>query len=532
MIPAGWLPNPNAPGWFYNPANPAQQMQGPPPAPTGYAPQPGALAPGTYQPPAVDLASLAGLYNVPTQEAAERERERAESAAYGGGTDDYIFIDFEEKLNKVGEETSLLLRLLPAPAIIDPATGRTKDAWCPVLRHRVYANLLPNPPQGKEVVWIDCFENEGGPKDCPIDGLLAEASASSNEEAQKFCSTMKPRQRIYYQALNLNDIASHWVQEKDTAGNPVIDPLTGQPKWKMIPGIVAVGPTAHTDVLGLFRHKGNPFNPLAEGFPIKLVKTKTGTNQMDVEYKVYDMERSAISGQDAHVFKSLIDFHKSGVVFFRKREELEAIADKVRSRFGLRRGAPAPTTPTYPAPTGHGGPPPAPYTAARPEPALPPPPPASVGLQPGWEPHPNYPTHAWNRATNAVVPIEQVRAAPPPPPPQAAPPPPPPQAAPPPPPQQAALPAGYGLPPAVAPGLPQGAPPPPPGYGAPPPPPAAPPAPQGAPPPPPGHGAPPPPPGMPPGLAPNLAAPAGGAVMTPEQLEAMLASGRIPGVPF
>jgi hypothetical protein len=508
MIPPGWAPHPNAAGWIYNTLNPTEMVPmavlPPPVAPVaGYAPMPGAVAGGAaHVPPSGSLAAMSAYYTVPDQSVVDREYERVQSASQGGGSDDYIFIDFGD-VKRDGDSSVLHVRLLP------PKVG-VPEPWVVTRRHRVFADLLPSPPAGKQVVYIDCFDAPKGPGHCPLCALASEVASSGNEEAQKFVENFKVRQRMYWQCLNLDDITSHWTQDRDASGMPRIDPATGQPVWKMIPGIVAMPATLHEDVLvrTRLRAPGLPYAPTEGGYPFTLLKRKTGSSMFDIEYTADAGERCALSPDQVWVLQNLIDLYEKKLVWFRKREDLDGIAEKVRTKFGLRRpmlGAPAA----------------APAAPAWQPPALAAPAPPGA-LQPGWQPHPQAPTTtAWNTVTGAMAPIDAVRLAPPPPPPVYAPPPLPPQAPPPPPPIQATM--GYPLPPPSAPGLPPG-----------PPPPYAPQAPPG-----------PPPvamPGMPPGVAPNLAPPGPPAPAVPAppappgalsmaDLEAQLA-GRIPGVPF
>lgn len=531
MLPPGYEVHPTAPGYMWCRANNDVRL-----IPVGVPSAPGPTGPPAMPP--MDPRALTGAYGGLDPKLVEDEYKRANDAVSGvRGDEDHFFIDWPKPppgAPTKGAEVELVTRLLPR-------AQSAPTPWAIVRRHRLFADLFTKPPPNRQIINVDCLDSPHGPGSCPICDVEGDSKKSSNEAAQSMAEHFAGKVRVYWPALDLNDINGHWVQQKDATGTPVLDPATNQPAWKMIPGIVAMSQSLHLSILTFIREKGDPTDPY-HGYPMKLRRKKTGDRDMDVEYYAMDMLqlKGPIDPSAQYVLANLIDFYQKNVIRFRKREELLEVADRIRAKTGLVRGSVSVPSTT---PAGGYAPP-----AAAPQ---------GASLQPPWQLHPQAPGYAWNPQTNAVLPVAQVpqAAPPPPPPPAAAPPPPyaappaayaPPQGAPPAPPgyptyaPQTAVPPGYALPPPVAPGMPPappgaapGLPPPPPTYAAPPGPPPGPPvgyAPPGYPP-----QAPQPGPGMPPGVAPQLTAPpppsAQPGVLSPAALEAALAGVAPPAPP-
>jgi hypothetical protein len=373
-----------------------------------------------------------------------------------------VWLDFE-KVVKVGDESHLLVRLLP-----DPLNRNPPVICLPISRHSIPVEYVPGDHGQRQVRFRNCFNMPGGPGDCPVCKALEAVKVSGIEGAAEAIKRINPETTVCWQCINLKDPSVHWVQEVDADGNPKIDPHTRQPVWKIVPAIIRMKKTLADGVLGLMRMHKDPTH-LTLGYPVLLVRKKDGPHQMNVKYSAVNGEKGPIDQQLHSIVRATVDLEKELKVFF-DREHMDAIANNILARFGLRAGgvAGAPQLP--------GG---------------------------QWLPHPQQPGWEFNPHTQAVRPVQQPAPAP------LAPALPPPPAVPPAPapfPQHA--PAGppaasppYSPPAAPAVGGPPGAPPPPPGL-----PPAAapglPPGPPGAPPGPPM--APPPPPGMPAGAPPGF----------------------------
>lgn len=505
-IPHGWAAHPSAPGWIYELANPANMAQAPvaapPPPPTpqhaqqpqqGYAPPQGqaAVGDGSTRPDWMD--------DVDADYVAANDR---------GG---HKYLDFDE-CKKPGDASVLRVRLLP-PRISDLRTPYIKTA-----QHRIYADLCPWETKGK-VAFVTSLDSTGGPGNCPITAILDEMSMSREEETKKVAKAFKARSSYVWQVANMADLQSHWVQRKDSVGNVVME--NGQPVWDLLPALLRLGQQSHMQIAALLKDSdwGPQMTHPTAGYTIKIVKTRTGTGDMDIEYTVHPVQREPIPNEYLGIINNLIDLRT--VPYFREREVMEQIAANMRARF-LRNAPPAQGGYPPPQGAGYGHAPQGftpPHQPAQPAPhGYPPAPPAGppqgYPQQPPQAPYPPAPPSA---------------------PPQT-------YGTPPAPPQGYPQPA---MPPQMPPGVPPAPPPAPPGYppqhGGPPAPPTRPLPPPSAPggyPPatpqghaPPGYGQPPMPPQMPPGVPPHHAP-----AMSPEQFEQQLAGqGRNPftdDIPF
>lgn len=492
QIPNGWAAHPNAAGWMYELANPNNMKEIPevpaappappaapagPPMPAGYGSDfsdaPGGAS--AAAPPAAAPAPGGASYGSMSMDAARAEHANLTSRLEGKS--DRVFLDFE-KLTKPGQKDELVVRLLP------PWQGAPSGtAWAKTARYRVAADLCPWDTGDKRWQYVDTFDQTGGPGDCPVGKALQQMMSSGDEKVMKAAKGMKPRPRVYWQGLDLKDPQKHFVQAKDEQGNVILD-ANNQPQWMVIPGIIPMGNSLHKAILNFAIEKGDCTNP-DNGFPMKLKKSKTGPEDINVDYDAMDMERGPIDPAFRPVLSNLMDL--TNLIHYRSREEMEGLARNILARYMPHASMPS-TGGGYPAPAA------APYGAPPAAPAAPPASPTPAAQPPGgpWYPHTGMPGHLYN-AAGQVIPDPQAAQAPPrppaPPAPPAAPPAPPappaaPMAAPPGPPlPPPAAPGGYPMdgapvaPPAPPmPGMPPGvgAPPAPPGPPAPPAPPAPP----------------------------------------------------------
>jgi hypothetical protein len=494
QLPPGWATHPQNPQWAYEVANPSNMQ--PMTAFQALAAPPAQQAPAAQLAPTEDpFAGYQGM----TQEQWDQDVAEVQRAMGMGRGQDRIYIEHEkfDEHTRIGTEVHLLVRLLP--------WRDGEGNWHYIVnntRHRVFAQYDPTlAGKNRKFTFPNCYDQKGGPGDCPLCKVCEIGKTSQVPGASEHIGNFNPKTDIVWQAIDVENITRHYQQQHDDAGQPVID-ASGQPVWTGVPGILKMRRTLYDKITTIRRHGSDPTDP-DNGFPLRLIKRKTGPDKMNVAYDALPGERSALTPEMRAIAANAMDLKKE-LLHFRPREEMEAIAEQILARFGLRMESSAGSQVQVPmqAPVGQ------------------------------WLPHPSSPGYEFNTTTHAVraaapaaPPVQQalpqVPAAPPapqqaapPPPPQQAPAPAPQQAPPPPPPVQAAPPAAPpNLPPAAAPGLPpappapQQAPPPPPPVQAAPPAPAAP-APQQAPPP--------PAPGMPDGTQPQAA------TMTPEQLEQSL----------
>ncbi len=576
QLPPGWAIHPQSPQHAYEVANPnnvqpitafAQhapamgypQQPAAPPQHYGYAQPP---AHGGYAAPAPAAAPPAGGNPFANYQPidvnawlAQHETEVRQTMGWTEREANFIWLDFD-KTQRTGDESVMTVRLLP-----DPVIGRGAIS-VPASRHRIFVEYIPGDHGNRQVRYYNCFNQpdadpaHAGPGECPIDKAIEIVQSAGIQGAAEHVKNFTPDTTICWQGIDLDDPSKHWVQEVDASGNPVIDPATGQPRWKAVPGVIRMKKTLHNSVLEFMRAKGDPTHP-AHGYPMRLKKKKTGPDNMNVAYSAMDLDRCQIDPQLYPIAANAIDLKKEMRTFV-DRDHLMVIAENILKRFGLswRGSAQAQVPGNYPGGPGPGA----------------------------WQPHPGAQGAAYNPHTGAVhappagPPAWQPPAGPPPQgygPPAGPPPGPPPMPAG----MQGSLhstPGGgpgfpttqyttqsgmppHGAPPPPSHGGPPGGPPPmPQGHGGPPPGPPGPPQQQRALPPPgapglgqiglpgmggPGMPPPPPPPGMPAGTHPQAPPPgpqqapppgpnAGGAPppprqggLTPEQLEAQLGGG-------
>lgn len=556
QLPPGWAPHPQAPGThayeLANPQNvqPLTAFAAPQalPAPLGPAPAVGNGAGGNpaagYQD--IDVGSWLD----------EHEAHVKQTMGWLEREDNFIYVGFD-KIETVGASHTITIRLLPNLKV--PA-----DLVIPHSRHRMFIKYIPGNHGNAQIRYVPCDNQPGGSQNCRICAAIEVISTSGIQGAAEQVANHKARTTMCWQCILLDDPTKHYVQEKDSGGNPKID-AANNPIWKMVPGVIRMPQTLHRNVLNFMRAKGNPAHP-ERGYPMQCTKKKSGTRTTDVEYSAMDLQPGPIDAQLYPILANSIDLREEILVNgFYKPEDMETIHQRMMQAFGLAAaggqqvpGAPDAgqwlphNTPGWeyntlthqvrpvgsPPPPPQGGPamPPAhPMGLPQPPPAAPGgpplPPPAGMPMAPPPQAPPVYappmvpsgapnpgagapihggaPTHPGVTPSGGYAPPPAAPAQPPALPGYA--PPQPPQAAPvpqgPPPAPPAGLPpiAAPGLPPGGAPALPQ-MPPPPPGPGMPP-----------------GAMAPPPagPPPVGPAGPPPMAPPPGGG-MTPGQLEQSL----------
>lgn len=511
-LPQGWAQHPSDPQWAYELANP-QNLQ----PMSAFTQAPAAAAPAAPQQPAphdLPQGMQAADMNVEAWLQQQEQQARATLGFSSGADKNTIWVDFGS-IENVGDESLLTVRVIP-----DAVNNDQRDLCVPTSEHRVFAEYVPGDTGNRQVFYVTCWNNIGGPGDCPICDALQKAATSQVPGVAEHLSNLKPRTTYCWKVILLDDPTKHYIEDHDEAGNPKKD-NAGNPIYKAVPGILRAKKTLFDAMLEVIRRKGNPAH-LQHGYSMLLSKRKTGKANNEVKYGATDQNRGPLDPQLYPILQNDIDLRKEVLTDrFWSAEKMRGIADNILAKAGM---------PAAPAP--------------------------SQGE--GYVPHPSASGYEYNPNTGAVRPVQAAPHPAPPsaPSPQPQAPPQPPQAPPSPPAQPPAPPAPpAGLPPAAAPGLGQQQqqggvmppPPPPPGMpaGAQPQQPPAPPQgqqlpappspPQGPgqpPPPPPAQGqgqAPPPPPAQGGNQAPAPPpAPAQGQQpqgVTPEQLEAQFGGG-------
>jgi len=511
-LPTGWALHPQNPQFMYEVANPANVLAIPA-AHVAPAPQPAQPAEYSYGALDVDIAA-----------------QQYDALGKFGDRGEELWLDFD-KVSRVGEESILLVRLLP------PWAKGEREANVLQVRHRVFAEYWPGDTGKRQIMWPVCLNQTHGPGDCPIDALIEEASTSNIPGFAEHVENFKPQKRMVWQGIDMTDPRKHWVQAKDPNTKMPIIGADGQPVWILQPGFVGMKQTLHRSVLEFVRDKGDPTNP-ETGYVMKLKKRKEGTQDRDVKYSSMDADHIPLDEQLRPALGNLVNLRERFVTnAMPKHETLVQFCDAVRAKWGVMgrsvaqvpggiREAPLapqsegwvahPQNPAYEylpgtaqvRPRAATPPQAAPAVPAVPPlPAVPPVPvagPPVPAYPPGPPAHPHMPSMAQLGAPPQLA-APAASAAPVP----------------------AQGPPTGAYPPPAAPGLsapgglPQGGdfpPPPPPGPGMPPGPPQA-------------AAPPPPPPGPPPGPGPLPDGHGATQGMTPEQLEAALAS-KSPSAPF
>jgi len=541
-LPAGWALHPQNPQYMYEVANPQNVHPAPAAAPTPTAHLPARQQPSEYEYGAIDTDYASQQYDA--------------LKSFGGDREE-LWIDFD-KVSRVGEESIVLVRLLP------PWAKGEREANVLQVRHRCFAEYWPGETGKRQIVWPVCYNQQHGPGDCPIDVLIEEAATSQVPGFAEHVENFKPKKRMVWQGIDMTDPRKHWMQAKDPNSKMPIIGADGQPVWLLKPGFIGLTQTLHRSVLEFVRDKGDPTHP-ESGYVMKLKKRKSGREDRQVEYSAMDADHVPLDAQLRPVLGQLVDLRERFITgALAKPENMNEFCDAVRAKWGVRgramgqvpmgqvpAGAPGgewlahPQNPAYeylpgtqqvrprqtPPPLAVPAVPPLPQVPALAAPPAyqppapggvyaPPPQPAVAPYPPGPPEHPNMPSMAQLGAPPHLAGPPMLAG---PPPAAVAPPPGPP------------APQHHAYPPPAAPGLSAAYGALPPGGDFPPPPPGMPPMPAAAPPGPPllTLGGPPPPPAAagappPPGPLPD----GHGAIqgMTPDQLDAALLAK--PSAPF
>lgn len=396
MFQPGWGPHPNDPTgqWAYNPSTNevkprSEVLAVTPPTPqhtaAAAAPGFGTVVAGDYEYIPIDM------------------QEQADQRLFEG-RGDLIWLDIPAVGKNVGDEASLIVRLLPAFS----ATRRIASVVTG--RHSIPAELHPGAHENAEVKFETCFNISGGPGNCPFCDAVSDIKAAfgDNEDAKKFVDNVKVRSGHLWQGLDMNDLRKHYVALKDERGAPLLD-ASGQPMYKLVPGLVRVGNQLQGELKSLLEVKGDFTNPFA-GYNVRMQRKRDGKGRFDVKYKAFDVDAGPLPQGLHSVLGNMHDLWEM-TRQFASRDTAEGVADAMRARWGLaakfeeKQAAPAapalppgfqvhPGDPNYLWNPSTGAVIPKPAEAAPAVPAMP----------PGFQAHPNDPNYLWNPTTNQVIP--------------------------------------------------------------------------------------------------------------------------------
>lgn len=375
--PPGWVSHPQAAGYYYNPQNPSQMVVVVQP-PAGVAPvaAPSAGA-GNYV-----MAQVAPTYgevdpSFVTQEMAKNPL---------GGGKDVLRFKFPDLRETEGAEVSVRTRILP-PWSQDARGPCVSGAY-----HRIPSRFDPkyNENWKGQHIFPECYSAHKslGIGDCPICEALTECSISGDEKAGAFAKDGKSRETHHWQVLNLDDPAQHFKQYVRD-GEPVKD-AQGHELWIVQPALLSAPATLQRKLSYLFKVNGQIANP-DRGVNVTLIKRRTnkGEPPKNVEYDaIGDMSGATpLDPQLRSVLGNLVDLRKE-CTRLRPREDMEAIAEKIREYYKLRSSRVSAFSPEVP------------------------------NLQ-QWVPHPSNPAYEMNPMTGAIRPAAPpavpVAAQPPPP---------------------------------------------------------------------------------------------------------------------
>ncbi|HEY5552385.1 MAG TPA: hypothetical protein VIK52_10885, partial [Opitutaceae bacterium] len=265
QLPAGWQVHPQNPAYAYNAAHQVVEI----------AALLAQFAPAMQMTPALPVAAPQteeAAWGEQDMEEAAKDYERAAAGGYGRTTN-MVWLNFP-KLQNVGQEVALYVRVLPP-------WKDSKHAYADVLQHRVYSRFLPRPSK-KEAVMVDCPASAIWNQRCSICEVVKLMRSSPDTGVQNAARDLSRRGGALWQCVDLSNPARHYLQSFDAAG---------QPQTVIVPGVVRAGAKLHQEILRVFRH-GNFCHP-AMGFPLALIKKKTGPEDMNCEYSVDDYRQNA-----------------------------------------------------------------------------------------------------------------------------------------------------------------------------------------------------------------------------------------------
>lgn len=310
---AGWQVHPENPAYGWNPATngvkPIQEVTG----------TPALAAPVAAPAPAQAAAPAPMEFGAQDLDAASQDLARGQERASFTRDSNWIWLSFMQNVI----EAVLLLRFMP------PWARDERKAYIESARHRIYARLVPDAPEGRDIMYFDCFDMVGGPGNCPLCRVIMnDVVNSTTQGADEFAKESKARPSMLWQAVNLLDPASHYQE--------ITDP-TGQTQMAIVPGLFRIGPMMHNALLECFRN--GDFTHMDIGYPIECIRKKTGSLRYDVDYKANHQAQNAgrIDESLITVLYNLVDLRKEGIIF-NKAERMELVAQNILSYYGSASG--------------------------------------------------------------------------------------------------------------------------------------------------------------------------------------------------
>jgi len=312
MLPQGWQLHPNAPGYMWNPQTNAVLPVPVTPTPM-YVPPPPQLA---QQQPAQAGPGMA--YLLPTEDMYAQEAERLKTPPWKRDSDDLPWLKWEA-LTKIGDVAKMRIRILP--------NAFDRKWWAESSQHRLtpeYAKLIDG-QERRKVYFYACLR-----QNCPLCSAIEDLM--KNDSAKAIVKQFRPRTTYIVAAIDLNDPSKHWQQIKDPSGNPVIGP-DGQPQWKIVPAFFEMPSTLYETISMIAgkRAQGGDVTHPEVGRPFELTKTKTGPEDMNVEYNAIDESPSPI---DPALMPILVNRQDpTQIRALPKLELLQEVAAILRSKF-------------------------------------------------------------------------------------------------------------------------------------------------------------------------------------------------------
>ena len=249
--------------------------------------------------------------------------------------EDVIWVDMGKLDRHVGSQNVLYLRFLP---VLDKRDHFVLGAKHKIMLKHVPALQAQNPK--RQMLFVDCYDSVGGPGDCPI-CAIRKSLGEDGEALKRYRSVCGATKKIYALVLDLGNPARHYVPVLQPDGRPQYD-ANGQPVLKIQPGVISMNNTAYRKVAQLMddprAHNVDPTH-VDRGYVVKLVRTKMGAGDLEVEYAAYiedvlPLRGSAYESALYHLFP-LYD----QLIHFKPAEEMHALADVLRAVLVQSRGA-------------------------------------------------------------------------------------------------------------------------------------------------------------------------------------------------
>lgn len=374
-LPNGWAIHPANPAYMYELANPQRVAPVPAAVPPAPAPALVPMAAPAYGAAPAYAAPAADDWGSATLDPADAEAAIRQTMYGKRDSSAQVWLKLGD-VKRVGEMSEMKIYLIPGL----PKENNPKQISKPyALRceHTIPSKYLDIEVK-RDFQSVNCLNHDQGPKGCPLCALHEEAvRLGRGDEADR----LKPSKKWAFACVNLNNLAEHYVQDKDASGNPMVD-MYGQPLNKMVPGVLTVPNGVATDFFVKMRNRQRSAQHPEAGYPIVFSKAKTGPDRMNVKWSVDCLDPTPLPAEFRPVLLHRIDIEARFTEFNPKR--VRDLAESVSRTMGLP--LPAEGGPQAPANGGHHAPAHAPashgYHAPQSAPAYPPPAPAYTAPAP------------------------------------------------------------------------------------------------------------------------------------------------------